>query len=366
MPYRMGVFDEHLTIQTERLILRHFGPSDAAQVRAIVQEGNHSTALPPGAPGYAGGIAQWLSHGVHELRKSGQGLHLAIQAAGTIIGAISLFKTHWGTGTTEVGYGIHPDHRGRGYAPEAVRGLADWALGPARLRRIELRATVENSASIRVAEKAGFTREGVLRGAGFEDDGPHDVVVFGLLRGETGPTFGGRLDSPRLILRPFGKRDAFDLLAAVKDDAEMNRWMPWAPGYTLERALDWCTRLAHSDRVNGLTFALEPRDGGRLAGAVGVHRADQERGDVEIGYWVSPWARRQGYAAEATKTVAGWLLAQGYIRVQLTIATGNVGSRAVARRAGFTEEGILRKGLPIPGGRTDAILYGLLQDELQP
>ncbi|WP_214109788.1 GNAT family N-acetyltransferase [Acrocarpospora catenulata] len=358
------MFDEHLTIQTERLVLRAFGPGDAERVRAIVKEGTHSTALPPGAPGYLAGIAQWLSHGVHELRKSGQGMHLAIEAGGAIVGAISLFKTHWGAGTTEVGYGVHPSYRGRGFAPEAVRGLTDWALGPARLRRVELRATVENIASLRVAEKAGFTREGVLRGAGFEDDGPHDVVVFGRLRGDAGPGFDGFLQSERLLLRPFQKRDAFDVLAAVKDDAEMLRWMPWVPGYTLERALDWCTRVAHPGSLSGLTFALEPRDGGRLAGALGVHRVDRERGDAEIGYWISPWARRQGYAVEATRRVAGWLIAQGYIRVQLMIAVGNTASRAVARKAGFVEEGMIRQGLPIPHGRADAVLYSILREGL--
>ncbi|MFD8532256.1 GNAT family N-acetyltransferase [Streptosporangium canum] len=43
-------------------------------------------------------------------------------------------------------------------------------------------ANLGNTASPRVAEKAGFVREGVLRAAELEDDGPHDIVVFGLLR----------------------------------------------------------------------------------------------------------------------------------------------------------------------------------------
>ncbi|MFD8562099.1 GNAT family N-acetyltransferase [Streptosporangium canum] len=94
----------------------------------------------------------------------------------------SLFKTLWGAGTAEVGYGVHPMHRGRGYAPEAVRGLVRRLFESTTLRRIELRANLDNTASLRVAEKAGFVREGVLRAAELEDDGPHDIVVFGLLR----------------------------------------------------------------------------------------------------------------------------------------------------------------------------------------
>jgi RimJ/RimL family protein N-acetyltransferase len=356
------VFDEQLTINTERLVLRPFGPSDAVMVRAVIDEGVHSTALPPGAPGHVVGIPQWLAQGVHELWRSGQGIHLAMEAQGTIVGAISLFKTQWGAGTCEVGYGVHPAYRGRGYATEAVRGLTGRLLRASALRRIELRANADNAASIRVAEKAGFTREGLLRGGGFEDDGPHDLVIFGLLRGDA--RVERRLESERLLLRPFVKRDAFDLLAAVKDDPEIARWMPWADGFTLERALDWCTRVAHvGGTAIGGNFAIEPREGGRLAGAVGVQREDHERGDVEVGYWISPWARRKGYAVEATKAVTGFLLGAGFERVHLLVATGNHASQAVARKAGFIEEGIMRKALPVTGGRADAVLFSVLKGE---
>ncbi|GAA4227832.1 RimJ/RimL family protein N-acetyltransferase [Streptosporangium album] len=170
------------SVTTERLTLRPFAPADAGRIRSVI-EARHAF-LPPGAPGHPSGITQWLARGVHELRHSGQGVHLAMDADGLVVGAISLFKTLWGTGTTEVGYGVHPLHRGRGYAPEAVRGLARWAFAATSLRRIELRANLDNTASLRVAEKAGFVREGVLRAAELEDDGPHDVVVFGLLRAD--------------------------------------------------------------------------------------------------------------------------------------------------------------------------------------
>jgi RimJ/RimL family protein N-acetyltransferase len=51
--------------------------------------------------------------------------------------------------------------------------------------RVELRANLDNVASLRVAEKAGFVREGVLRAAGTNTDGPCDLVVFGLLRADS-------------------------------------------------------------------------------------------------------------------------------------------------------------------------------------
>ncbi|WP_214415183.1 GNAT family N-acetyltransferase [Sphaerisporangium fuscum] len=360
-----------MTIRTKRLVLRPFGPRDAARVRAIVESG--ARFLPPGAPGHVAAVSQWLSYGVHELWRSGQGIHLAMVADGAIVGAISLFRTMWGAGTTEVGYAVHPVHRGRGYAPEAVSGLTEWALSKAGLRRVELRANLDNTASLRVAQKAGFTREGLLRGASLEADGPHDVVVFGLLAHDLAmgpPTVAGRgfgtgirLESERLVLRPFTGTDAPDVFAAVDRDPEINRWMPWAEGYDLQRAYEWCTRYAHVDSVSGVNFAIEPKAGGRLAGSVGVQRADWERGDAEVGYWISPWARRQGIAHEATRAVSTFLMVRGFHRITLLAAVGNVASQAVARKAGFTEEGVLRRALPVSGGISDAVLFSLLKEE---
>ncbi|HEY9524454.1 MAG TPA: GNAT family N-acetyltransferase [Thermopolyspora sp.] len=357
-------FDDHLTLKSERVLLRPFGPEDSRQVRTVIEAGDEF--LPPGAPGHVSGVYQWLTYGVHELRRSGQGIHLAILADGLLVGAISLFKTMWGAGTTEVGYGVHPAHRGQGYATEAVRCLCQWALGDGGLRRVELRANLDNGASIRVAEKSGFARDGLLRGAGFESDGPHDIVVFGRLRGDppmprTGFGTGLCLESDRLILRPFGAGDADDVFDAVDGDFEINRWMPWARGYTREHSLQWCVRFAHADPIGSAQFALEPRRRGRLAGAAGVHRADWERGTAEVGYWIAPWARRLGYATEATRTVSGYLLDHGFHRIELLVAVGNLASRAVARRAGFTEEGVLRKAVPLPGEYGDAVLYSLVR-----
>ncbi|WP_162642014.1 GNAT family N-acetyltransferase [Streptosporangium sp. 'caverna'] len=176
----MTAFAPDLSVKTERLVLRPFASGDERRIREVVDA--RARFLPPSAPGHPSGISQWLAHGVHELHRSGQGVHLAMEADELIVGAISLYRTLWGAGTTEVGYGVHPLHRGRGYAPEAVRGVAGWVFAATELHRIELRANLDNVASLRVAEKAGFTREGVLRAAGTNADGPCDLVVFGLLR----------------------------------------------------------------------------------------------------------------------------------------------------------------------------------------
>jgi RimJ/RimL family protein N-acetyltransferase len=113
-------------------------------------------------------------------RESGDGIHFAMAdpGSGRLLGSISLKKTDWRALTSEVGYWVSPWAHGRGLAAEATRALAEWLLGKQGFERLELRAATGNTASQRVAVKAGFTREGVLRSAGFVHAGRVDLAVY--------------------------------------------------------------------------------------------------------------------------------------------------------------------------------------------
>jgi RimJ/RimL family protein N-acetyltransferase len=63
----------------------------------------------------------------------------------------------------ELGCGVIPAARGRGVATEALRLLADWALGPLGLGRLQVFVATENVVALRLAQRAGFRREGLLR-----------------------------------------------------------------------------------------------------------------------------------------------------------------------------------------------------------
>jgi len=85
----------------------------------------------------------------------------------------------------EVSYFLRASARGRGLATRAVALVAGWAFDELGLERIELRVHPENQASIRVAERAGFTREGVERASRAWPDGSRfDSVVYSLLPGD--------------------------------------------------------------------------------------------------------------------------------------------------------------------------------------
>jgi RimJ/RimL family protein N-acetyltransferase len=181
----MSVFPSP-AIRSVRLDLREYGPDDAGLVLGLLAGGAETEALPPGAPSDPGDVTGWLADGVHRSRREGTGVHLMMldRAAGRIVGSIGLFHADWEVRSVEIGYGVSGAERGKGYASEALGAVARWALTEGGIQRAWLTANTDNVASVRVAEKAGFRREGTLRRAGLEDDGLHDQAVFSLLDDE--------------------------------------------------------------------------------------------------------------------------------------------------------------------------------------
>jgi [ribosomal protein S5]-alanine N-acetyltransferase len=60
----------------------------------------------------------------------------------------------------ELGYGVHPDYRNRGYATEATQALVEWALAQPPVERVVAKCDPANAPSVRVLEKIGMTRRG--------------------------------------------------------------------------------------------------------------------------------------------------------------------------------------------------------------
>lgn len=87
-----------------------------------------------------------------------------------------------------VGYWLLEEGRGSGRATRAVRLISEWALDELRLARLALTTEPENHASQRVAERAGFQREGVLRSYTKRQDGTRaDAVLYSLLPSDADP-----------------------------------------------------------------------------------------------------------------------------------------------------------------------------------
>ena len=86
--------------------------------------------------------------------------------------------------SAEVGYWLDAGFVGRGLVTRTVTALLDHAFGTLGLLRVGLRATVDNTRSRSVAERLGFTQEGILREAAAFPDERRDLVVYGLLARE--------------------------------------------------------------------------------------------------------------------------------------------------------------------------------------
>jgi RimJ/RimL family protein N-acetyltransferase len=83
-----------------------------------------------------------------------------------------------------LGVGLAPEFRGRGYGTEAQRLIARYLFAHTQVNRIEATTEITNVAEQRALEKAGFTREGVLRGTTFRQGRWRDQVIYSLLRDE--------------------------------------------------------------------------------------------------------------------------------------------------------------------------------------
>ena len=131
----------------------------------------------------------YLTH-CEESWRSGANSNFALLVEG-IEQPVGSIGVHWrekiDDGVAELGYWIAEVARGRGATTAAARLTARWAFAAEpELERLQLRADVENAASNRVAEKAGFVREGVLRSAHWNARVGRrvDFVMWSLLRSE--------------------------------------------------------------------------------------------------------------------------------------------------------------------------------------
>lgn len=81
-----------------------------------------------------------------------------------------------------IGISLFASHRGRGYGTAAHRQLVDYLFSSRTVERLEATTDVDNIAEQRSLEKAGFSREGVLRHAQFRHGEWRDVVIYSRLR----------------------------------------------------------------------------------------------------------------------------------------------------------------------------------------
>lgn len=171
------------TIQTPRTVLRPFRFEDVDDVLAYAGDeewGRYLIGIPQ--PYRRSDAAQFLAR--QALLDRSEHPTWAIAIDGRAVGGINIrFRSEWLI--AEMGWSIDRRLWGRGLATEAARAVIDHAFRThARLDRIAATADPRNVGSVRVMEKLGMQREGVLRRSRFARGELRDEVYCALLRSE--------------------------------------------------------------------------------------------------------------------------------------------------------------------------------------
>jgi ribosomal-protein-serine acetyltransferase len=154
-------------LTTERLLLRIPRPGDSKFVWPAVNESQ--AELRPWMPwaypqAEQAGVEEFCRRAASNyiLREQFHYL-LFLQGTETCVGTCGTPRLNWKVPMFEIGYWLRTPHCGRGYMQEAVQAVERMCFDLFRAERIEIRCDARNVRSARVAERAGYTLEGVLR-----------------------------------------------------------------------------------------------------------------------------------------------------------------------------------------------------------
>jgi RimJ/RimL family protein N-acetyltransferase len=112
-------------------------------------------------------------------------LLLTLKETGQLIGSSGLHRIDWQSLKFEIGYWVRTSFSGQGYITEAVEAITNYAVHELQANRIEIRCDSQNTRSARVAERLGFTLEGILRNDRCDVDGSlRNTMIFSKVRGE--------------------------------------------------------------------------------------------------------------------------------------------------------------------------------------
>lgn len=183
-------------IETERLVLRMPRRGDGATVNAAVQDS--IVGLAPWMP-WASTVPSLDESELHCRRQQAKYLlredlallmfeRQADGSEGALVGGTGLHRIDWTLRKFEIGYWRRAGCEGRGYVTEAVTALSRMAFDSLGARRVEIRMDDANERSWRVAERAGFTLEALLRFDSATPLGePRSTRIYARVRGAEEP-----------------------------------------------------------------------------------------------------------------------------------------------------------------------------------
>ena len=269
-----------------------------------------------------------------------------------------------GDGVAEVGFGLHPEARGRSIMSAALNLVCDYGFEVAGLEVIRWRAVVGNWASRRAAAKVGFVFDGSVRRLLMHRGELLDGWIATLTSADP------RTPRPWLHpvdlwgkgvrLRAFRVQDV-DRIVEACSDPDTSYWLGSMPQpYQRDSAWAYLEGIAElAARGVGMAWCIADPEDDRCLGSISLDGLGGYARRGEIGYWAHPNARGRGVAAEAVRLVTRHARDSGLATsVLIRCAIGNAASRRVAERAGYREVGIQPASEPLRDGLiTDLVLY---------
>jgi RimJ/RimL family protein N-acetyltransferase len=348
-----GIDLDELELRTERLTLRPWRLADAGELRRFMADTRLSEFLPLPRPYTHADAVEFVTGPAAAGRREGSRLESAVVAGERLVGAASLRLPVGGAGA-EIGYWIACHEWGRGFATEAVHGLAGFAFDNG-VRRVRIEADVANTASAAVALRAGFAFEGIARQSHQSQHGPADHALFARLVTDPGTAIRpplplpGELSDGVVGLRAVRPEDWPTVLAEA-DNAEA-----LAGGFGIVLSRDEAIARSARSGLNwliGRAVELLMVDAATGAGAGTLTlRPSGPPGVWSIGYGVLPAFRGRGFTWRALQLVSGWAFgATGIQRLELGCKVTNLASARSAERGGFVREGIQAGRLANPDG----------------
>jgi RimJ/RimL family protein N-acetyltransferase len=180
------VIADRLPIETERLRLRLLALEDLAAVHAFESRADVCRWLywgPRSDEDCRAALERKIAR-ARDAPETGVALAIELVTSGELVGHTDLTVGEAVHRQGELGFVVHPDHHGRGYATEAGRGMLGLGFAIYRLHRVEVRAEPRNTASVRVLEKLGMRLEGHLRENEWVKGEWQSEVVYALLARE--------------------------------------------------------------------------------------------------------------------------------------------------------------------------------------
>jgi ribosomal-protein-serine acetyltransferase len=154
-------------IETERLLLRLPKPGDGQEVNEAIRTSIEE--LQPWMP-FAKQVPE-VEETESNIRKAHAKFltredlrfHIYHKEQGNFIGSTGLHYIDWKVPKFEIGYWVKTSESKKGYVTEAIKALAQFAFQELKAKRVEIECDSRNERSRKVAERLGFTLEGILK-----------------------------------------------------------------------------------------------------------------------------------------------------------------------------------------------------------